>query len=133
MGQIFRKLKSSIFGPYICHFLVFENFDQNLAKFGQKFGQTWSKMAFQHISLQVGSVNMKTIQTTLAIWSCKPVDPALATGHQRIFLLGIKLIHPGPGPGPGPVIGPDPGLDPGPDPGPVQRRNEGSYEIIKNT
>ena len=46
MGQIFQNLKLSIFRPQICHFLVFENFDQNLAKFGQnlaknlvKFGQ----------------------------------------------------------------------------------------------
>ena len=46
MGQIFQNLKLGHFGPQICQFLVFENFDQNLAKFGQnlvknlvKFGQ----------------------------------------------------------------------------------------------
>ena len=55
MGQIFQKLKSSIFGPYICHFLVFENFDQNLAKFGQnlvknlvKFGQNGHVKSIGH-------------------------------------------------------------------------------------
>ena len=55
MGQIFQNLKSSIFGPQICHFLVFENFDQNLAKFGQnlaknlvKFGQNGHVKSIGH-------------------------------------------------------------------------------------
>ena len=44
MGQIFQNLKLSIFGPQICHFLVFEIFDQNLAKLGQNLAQNLFKI-----------------------------------------------------------------------------------------
>ena len=55
MGQIFQNLKFGHFGPQICQFLVFENFDQNLAKSGQnlvknlvKFGQNGHVKSIGH-------------------------------------------------------------------------------------
>ena len=43
MGQNFQNLKSSIFEAWVCHFFVFENFDQNLAKFDQILAQNLIK------------------------------------------------------------------------------------------
>ena len=44
MGQNFQNLKSSIFEAWVCHFFVFENFDQNLAKFDQILTQNLVKI-----------------------------------------------------------------------------------------